>query len=34
MKATIEALVAGHRNAEIDQLLPWNFSVLPAAAAA
>ena len=33
MKATIEALVAGHRNAEIDQLLPWNFRVLRAAAA-
>jgi hypothetical protein len=29
----IEALVAGHRNAEIDQLLPWNFRVLRAAAA-
>ena len=28
MKATIEALVAGHRNVEIDQLLPWNFRAL------
>lgn len=34
MKATLEALVAGHRNAEIDQLLPWNFQVPATAAAA
>jgi transposase len=32
MKATLEALVAGHRNADIDQLLPWNFQAPPAAA--
>lgn len=34
MKATIEALAAGHRNADIDMLLPWNFSALRTAAAA
>jgi transposase len=34
MKATLEALVAGHRNANIDQLLPWNFQAPPTAAAA
>lgn len=33
MKATLEALAAGHRNADIDALLPWNFGTLPAAAA-
>jgi hypothetical protein len=27
MKATLEALAAGHRNADIDMLLPWNFKV-------
>jgi transposase len=32
MKTTLEALVAGHRNADIDQLLPWNFQA-PATAA-
>jgi hypothetical protein len=25
MKATLEALASGHRNADIDLLLPWNF---------
>jgi transposase len=34
MKATLEALAAGHRNADIDMLLPWNFSALRTAAAA
>ena len=34
MKATLEALAAGHRNAEIDLLLPWNFSATRTAAAA
>jgi hypothetical protein len=34
MKATLEALAAGHRNAEIDMLLPWNFRVRHAATAA
>jgi transposase len=34
MKATLEALAAGHRNADIDMLLPWNFTVPRAAAAA
>jgi transposase len=34
MKSTLEALATGHRNAKIDQLLPWNFTSLPAAAAA
>jgi len=34
MKATLEALAAGHRNAEIDQLLPWNFQAPRTAAAA
>ena len=29
MKATLEALAAGHRNADIDMLLPWNFSAQP-----
>jgi len=33
MKATLEALTAGHRNAELDQLLPWNFAPRIAAAA-
>ncbi|MHB1104634.1 MAG: IS66 family transposase [Devosia sp.] len=33
MKATLEALAAGHRNADIDALLPWNFGTLRAAAA-
>jgi transposase len=33
MKATLEALATGHRNADIDMLLPWNFSALRAAAA-
>jgi transposase len=33
MKATLEALAAGHRNADIDMLLPWNFSALRTAAA-
>jgi transposase len=27
MKATLKALAAGHRNADIDMLLPWNFNV-------
>jgi len=27
MKATLEALAAGHRNADIDMLLPWSFKV-------
>ena len=31
MKATLEALAAGHRNADIDMLLPWNFRVHHAA---
>jgi len=34
MKATLEALATGHRNADIDMLLPWNFSALRIAAAA
>jgi transposase len=34
MKATLEALATGHRNADIDMLLPWNFSALRTAAAA
>ena len=34
MKATLDALAAGHRNADIDRLLPWKFSVLRTAAAA
>jgi transposase len=34
MKATLEALAAGHRNADIDMLLPWNFRVHHAATAA
>ena len=34
MKTTLEALVAGHRNADIDQLLPWNFQAPATAAAA
>jgi transposase len=34
MKTTLEALVAGHRNANIDQLLPWNFQAPATAAAA
>jgi len=34
MKATLEALAAGHRNADIDMLLPWNFSALRTATAA
>ena len=34
MKATLEALAAGHRNADIDMLLPWHFSALRIAAAA
>jgi transposase len=34
MKATLEALAAGHRNAEIDMLLPWNFREPHAATAA
>jgi transposase len=34
MKATLEALTAGHRNADIDQLLPWNFRAPATAAAA
>jgi transposase len=33
MKATLEALATGHRNADIDMLLPWNFSALRTAAA-
>jgi transposase len=34
MKATLEALAAGHRNAEIDLLLPWNFQAPRTVAAA
>ncbi len=34
MKTTLEALAAGHRNANIDQLLPWNFQAPATAAAA
>jgi transposase len=34
MKATLEALAAGHRNADIDMLLPWNFGAAQTAAAA
>lgn len=34
MKATLEALAAGHRNADIDELLPWNFKAPRTAAAA
>lgn len=34
MKTTLEALTAGHRNANIDQLLPWNFQAPATAAAA
>ncbi|TMV83353.1 transposase domain-containing protein, partial [Thioclava sp. BHET1] len=26
LKATLEAVAAGHPNSRIDQLLPWNFS--------
>jgi transposase len=26
MKVTLEALAAGHRNADLDMLLPWNFN--------
>lgn len=33
MKTTLEALTVGHRNAELDQLLPWNFAPRIAAAA-
>lgn len=33
MKATLEALASGHRNADIDLLLPWNFRAPPTAAA-
>jgi transposase len=34
MKATLAALAAGHRNAEIDLLLPWNFQAPRTVAAA
>ena len=34
MKATLEALAAGHANSEIDLLLPWNFNALQNAVAA
>jgi hypothetical protein len=34
MKATLEALVAGQRNADIDMLLPWNFGAPQIATAA
>ena len=34
MKTTLEALAAGHPNADIDMLLPWNFSAFRTAAAA
>ena len=34
MKATLEALATGHRNADIDMLLPWNFSASRTPAAA
>jgi hypothetical protein len=34
MKITLEALAAGHRNAEIDLLLTWNFQAPPRTAAA
>jgi transposase len=34
MKATLEALALGHRNADIDELLPWNFTAPRTAAAA
>ncbi len=34
MKTTLEALAAGHRNADIDMLLPWNFQARRTAAAA
>ena len=34
MKATLEALAAGHANSEIDLLLPWNFKAPPNAIAA
>jgi transposase len=34
VKATLEALAAGHRNAEIDMLPPWNFRVHHTATAA
>jgi hypothetical protein len=34
MKAILEALAAGHRNADIDLLLPWNFRAPQTAAAA
>ena len=27
LKATLEAIVAGHPASEIDNLLPWNFSL-------
>lgn len=34
MKSILEALAAGHRNADIDLLLPWNFRAPQTAAAA
>jgi len=34
MKATLEVLAAGHRNADIDLRLPWNCKVPRVAAAA
>lgn len=34
MKATLEALAAGHRNADLDMLLPWNFRASSTAEAA
>jgi transposase len=34
MKATLEALATGHRNADIDMLLPWNFKASQNAIAA
>ncbi len=34
MKATLEALATGHRNADIDMLLPWNFRAWAPARAA